>query len=84
MDLLIEATVDEHELKQMLINPYYAINFDSALAEHHPPIVSRRQWIDANKRLIDELGPDEWLSRLLKVLEGASRRDSDEFARSDG
>lgn len=76
--------MDEHELEQMLINPYYAINFEPALAEDHSPVVDRRQWIDANKRLIGELGPDEWLSRLLKVLEGSHRHDHDEAARRDG
>ena len=74
----------EHEPKQMLVNPYYAINFDPTLMEHHPAIVDRRQWIDANKRLIDELGSGEWLSRLLKVLEGSHPRDHDELARRDG
>jgi hypothetical protein len=76
--------VDENEAKQMLINPYYAINLDPGLIEHHPPIVDRRQWRETNKRLIDELGSDEWLSRLLRVLEGSRPRDPDQFARTDG
>jgi hypothetical protein len=43
----------EDDVAAMLINPIYAISIDQDLMGSHEPIVSREQWIDANKRLID-------------------------------
>ncbi len=62
--------MDEDQLKQQLINPYYAINFDPDFATEHTPIVSTSQWVKANVRLIGELGSEEWLERLLAALQG--------------
>jgi hypothetical protein len=70
--------MDEDQLKQQLINPYYAINFDPDFAIEHAPIVSESQWVEANLRLLDELGPEEWLERLLAVLQGHHSRNPDE------
>jgi hypothetical protein len=53
-----------------LINPYYAINISSELADQHTPIVDQEQWVQANLRLIDEIGTREWLEHLLDVLQG--------------
>jgi hypothetical protein len=75
--------MDEDQLKQQLINPYYAINFDPDFVTEHAPIVSEAQWVQANVRLIDELGPEEWLERLLAVLQGDHPRDPDEGATID-
>ena len=33
-------------------------------------IVSKERWIEANEKLIDEIGAQTWLRRLLAVLEG--------------
>lgn len=54
----------------MLVNPIYAISIHPDLEGQHEPIVSREQRVDANRRLIEELGADEWLRSLLAVLEG--------------
>ncbi len=62
--------MDEDQLKQQLINPYYAINFDPDFSIEHALIVSEVQWVQANVRLIDELGSEEWLERLLAALKG--------------
>jgi hypothetical protein len=62
--------VEEYEVKQMLINPYYAININPDLASPHSPIVDRDQWVGANQHLINEIGSEEWLRQLLAVLEG--------------
>jgi hypothetical protein len=70
--------MDEDQLKQQLINPYYAINFDPDFTTEHAPIVSEAQWVQANVRLIDELGPKEWLERLLAALQGDYPRNLDE------
>lgn len=70
--------MDEDQLKQQLINPYYAINFDPDFAIEHAPIVSETQWVSANVCLIDDLGSEEWLRRLLAVLQGDYPRNPDE------
>jgi hypothetical protein len=62
--------MDEHQLKQQLINPYYTINFDPDFATEHAPIVSEAQWVTVNARLIDEMGSEEWLKCLLAALKG--------------
>lgn len=53
-----------------IINPYYAISIDPRLADEHDPLISREQWVEANLRLLDEIGAREWLEHLLAVLEG--------------
>jgi hypothetical protein len=75
--------MDDDQLKQQLINPYYAINFDPAFATEHAPIVSETQWVSANVRLIDELGSEEWLERMLAVLKGDYPRSPAKGAPSD-
>ncbi len=35
------------------------------------PSSRKRRWIEANEKLINEIGAEEWLSRLLTVLEGS-------------
>jgi hypothetical protein len=72
--------MDEDQLKQQLINPYYAINFDPDFAIGHAPIVSESQWVKVNIRLIDELGSKEWLKRLLAVLQGDHPRNPHDVA----
>jgi hypothetical protein len=60
----------EDDVTAMLINPIYAVSIDPDLAGKHEAIISKQRWIEANKRLIDEIGLDAWLHRLLAVLEG--------------
>jgi hypothetical protein len=64
----------------MLINPFYAISIDPDLVGEHEAIVPRQRWIETNQRLIDELGTEEWLRRLLAVLEGDFPRSPDDPA----
>lgn len=54
----------------MLANPVYAISINRDLIGSHEPIVPKERWIEANQRLMDEIGAEEWLRRLLAVLEG--------------
>lgn len=51
-------------------HPVYAVSINPDLAGKHEAIVPKQRWIDANKRLIEEIGAEKWLSRLLAVLEG--------------
>ena len=47
-----------------------AINIDPGLLDTHRPIIEKSDWIEANLRLMAELGERQWLARLLAVLEG--------------
>ncbi len=62
--------MNDDDLKQMLINPYYAINIAPALATNHEPMIDHATWVQANLVLIEEIGNEEWLARLLAVLQG--------------
>jgi hypothetical protein len=72
--------MDESDVKNMLINPYYAINVDPDLATEHTAITTEDQWIEANLRLMEEIGSRQWLESLLAVLQGAGPRNTDEVA----
>jgi hypothetical protein len=71
--------MDDNDPTNMLINPFYAINIAADMAEEHSPLVSEAQWIEANLKLIDEIGAHEWLKRLLAVLQGAGPSNPDEL-----
>jgi hypothetical protein len=62
--------LSEDDVTVMLINPIYAVSIDRDLVGSHEPIVSKERWIEANEQLIDEIGTEQWLRRLLSVLEG--------------
>ena len=51
-------------------NPFYAINIAPVLAEPHPPLISEQEWITANIKLIENLGPEAYLHNLLSILKG--------------
>lgn len=70
--------LSEDDITAMLINPLYAISIDPDLSIDHEPLVSKERWIEANERLIDEIGTEKWLHRLLAVLEGDYPRHPDD------
>jgi hypothetical protein len=39
--------MDEHDITDIFINPYYAINIDQGLLDAHPPIIKKSDWITA-------------------------------------
>lgn len=63
---------DETMVREILMNPVYAINISDELAGDHPVLISRQDWIDANERLIGEIGARAWLAGLLNILEGST------------
>lgn len=69
--------MDQEDVKDMIANPFYAINIEPELALEHQPLVSESQWIAANLKLMDEIGAEEWLERLLAVLQGAGPLNPD-------
>lgn len=58
------------DVASMLINPVYVVSIDPDLVGQHEAIVSKQRWIEANTKLINEIGAEEWLRRLLAILEG--------------
>ena len=62
--------MNKQETKDMFINPFYAINLSPSLLAEHEPMIAKEKWIQVNSKLIDEIGKEEWLKQLLKVLEG--------------
>lgn len=70
--------MDVNDIKDTLINPIYAINIEPDLVAEHEPLVSEAQWVQANVKLIEEIGAQAWLERLLAVLQGTGPRNPDE------
>ncbi len=70
MDTPQDFSASADELRDMLINPYYAIRLDPALWDEHELLVSEEQWVAANRQLLRELGDEAYLRRLLAVLKG--------------
>jgi hypothetical protein len=48
------------EVSKVLTNPMYCLST--------PPIISEGQWIEANARLIREMGPEAYLRQLLDTI----------------
>jgi hypothetical protein len=69
--------MDEDDVRDMLVNPFYAINIEPELALKHEPLVSEADWVGANLQLMDEIGAQAWLERLLAVLQGAGPLNPD-------
>ncbi len=74
----------EDDVTAMLINPIYAVSIDPDLTGHHEPIVPKERWIETNEKLIDEMGAEAWLRRLLAVLEGDYPTSPDDPTIADG
>jgi hypothetical protein len=58
------------DAEHMLINPFYAINITPDLIGEHEPLVSEGEWVADNKKLMEEIGAQVWLEKLLAVLQG--------------
>jgi hypothetical protein len=60
------------QVTRLAVNPYYAVTLAESLCTPHPPLISKDEWVQANVRLIDELGAEAWLRTLLDVLEAGA------------
>ena len=58
------------DVNGIVANPFYAVNIAPALAEPHPPLIGEEEWIAANAKLIEDLGPEAYLRNLLSILKG--------------
>lgn len=48
------------DVRRVLLNPRYCLST--------PPVISEGQWIEANAKLIRELGPEVYLRQLLDII----------------
>jgi hypothetical protein len=73
----------EGDVTAMLVNPFYTISVDPdrGLARGDRPA---RTVGRGHKHLIDELGVELWLRRLLAVLEGSYPTNPDDPTIADG
>jgi len=51
-----------------IISPTLVVSLSTGLQGAHQPIVERRKWIEANIKLIEDLGAYKWLELLLSIL----------------
>ena len=58
------------DVNGIVANPFYAVNIAPVLAEPHPPLIGEEEWIAANVKLIEDLGPEAYLRNLLSILKG--------------
>jgi hypothetical protein len=65
------------KVERIAMNPFYAITLHPDLFGDHDPLISREQWIDANARLVEQLGAKQYLSNLLDTLAGDFPRQPD-------
>jgi hypothetical protein len=68
-ELLAKHEWTEDDVAAVVVNPFYAVNFEANLCLEHPTLVSKEEWVRANLRLMEELGTERWLYRLLEILE---------------
>jgi hypothetical protein len=62
------STPNQDDLKTILVNPYNVVQIDSTLAQDHELLVSKEEWVQANSKLIEEIGAEAWLRLLLDAL----------------
>jgi|GEM_PF-1134699 len=58
----------EH-IHAILANPFYAITVAPHLVEEHKLEMSDEQWVQANARLVQDMGAEPWLSQVLAFLQ---------------
>ena len=60
----------EHVVRDILNDPFYAIELAPIYGEPHKPLIDVDTWIAANVREINERGAEAWLRDLLRILRG--------------
>jgi hypothetical protein len=68
----------EHVVRDILSDPFYAIELAPIYGEPHKPLIDVDTWIAANVREINERGAEAWLRDLLHILRGDGHHHSSE------
>lgn len=55
-------------IEKIISNPFYCCNINENLIEKHEPLISEDLWIKANTKIIQEIGAEKFLKRLLENL----------------
>lgn len=58
----------EDEIREVILNPYYAVNFKDELFADSDPKFAKEDWVLKNANLMSEIGIKPWLEKLLAVL----------------
>ena len=59
------------DVQKLLSNPGYCLSkCDDFFTTEHEPMISEEEWKKANTKLIEEIGPEKWLTLLLENLKG--------------
>ena len=58
----------EDEIREVILNPYYAVNLKDSLFVNSSPQFAKEDWVLKNAELMSEIGIKTWLEKLLVVL----------------
>lgn len=58
----------EDNVKDTLINPFYAVVLADYLFESQETEIAKEDWVLTNVKLMKEMGPADWLEQLLALL----------------
>lgn len=63
-----ENKLTVEELHVIIAQPFYAVNIHPSLSGEHEPLISTETWVQAQKRLLKEVGEDKYFEILLQSL----------------
>lgn len=64
-----EPAVITEDVADVIINPFYVL---ADFMVEHEAAIDQGTWIAGNRKLIEELGTEQWLTKLLHSLEELS------------
>lgn len=63
--------MSEAEVKRIFTNPFYCLNkIDDTFVQEHTPLIDEATFIATGTKLINEIGPEEYIKNLLENLKG--------------
>jgi hypothetical protein len=60
--------MDSEEVKKALVTPFHTVQIEEYFSEPHETLISEEEWVQANSKLIEEIGAEAWLRLLLDAL----------------
>ncbi len=58
----------EDNVRDSIINPFYAITFADYLFTNQKAAIAKEDWVLTNSHLVEEMGSTDWLEHLLESL----------------
>lgn len=59
---------DQNDASNELISPALAMKIEGRLFQVHEPMIAKEDWVAVNAALINDIGSEKWLRRLVAVL----------------